>query len=280
MPALPPLHTVHLFPVLDQHLLTLLAELTPAQWELPTLAPRWRVRDVALHLLDGNLRSLSMLRDGYFGVQPTGGSYPEIVTFLNQLNADWITAGQRLSPQIIRWLLEVSGPAYNRYLAGLDPEAPATFAVAWAGESESANWFHIARDYTEKWHHQQQIRQAVGQPAALLTRELYHPFLATCLRALPYHYREVAAETGQVIAVVVTGAAGGTWYLRRTASGWELGEAPEAAGPVAATITIEGDVAWRLFTKSLPRPLAEASIQLSGERHLGEPIFGLITVMG
>jgi hypothetical protein len=35
--------------------------------------------------------------------------------------------------------------------------------VAWAGEAESKNWFHVARDYSEKWHHQQQIREAVSQ---------------------------------------------------------------------------------------------------------------------
>ncbi|MCB2376987.1 maleylpyruvate isomerase family mycothiol-dependent enzyme [Hymenobacter sp. BT635] len=278
MQPLPPLHTVHLFSKLDQLLLDVLAALPPEQWERPTLAPRWRVRDVALHLLDGNLRSLSMLRDGYFGVQPAGASYSEIVAFLDQLNAEWVGAGQRLSPAVIRWLLAVSGPEYHRYLAGLDPAAPATFAVAWAGETTSANWFHVARDYTEKWHHQQQIRQAVGQEAPLLTRELYHPFLATCLRALPHHYRDVAAPPGQTISFTVTGDAGDTWYLQRAAQGWLLGQ--QYSGPVAASLTIEGAVAWRLFTKSLPRPQADTWITCTGEPRLWEPFFGLITVMG
>ncbi|WP_262712970.1 hypothetical protein [Hymenobacter elongatus] len=40
MQPLPPLHTAHLFPVLNQLLLKLLAGLTPEQWELPTLAPQ------------------------------------------------------------------------------------------------------------------------------------------------------------------------------------------------------------------------------------------------
>ncbi|TGE28625.1 maleylpyruvate isomerase N-terminal domain-containing protein [Hymenobacter metallicola] len=279
MQPLTPLLTSHLFPVLDQHLLQLLQSLEPEQWELPTLAPRWRVRDVALHLLDGNLRTLSMLRDGYFGQQPSGFSYPELVQFLDQLNADWVKAGQRLSPGVIRWLLELSGPEYSRYLAGLDPAAPALFSVAWAGETESANWFHIARDYTEKWHHQQQIRQAVGQEQALLTRELYHPFLATCLRALPHHYREVEAAAGSTIAFIITGAAADTWYLQRTdQASWQLGQ--HYTGPLAASVTIDEAVAWRLFTKSLPRSLAETHLQRQGPGLLTEPVFGLITVMG
>ncbi|TGE24399.1 maleylpyruvate isomerase family mycothiol-dependent enzyme [Hymenobacter aquaticus] len=279
MQPLPPLRTAHLFPVLDQHLLTVLASLRPEQWERPTLAPGWQVCDVALHLLDGNLRSLSMLRDGHFGGQPAGTSYPEIVAFLNQLNAEWVVAGRRLSPAVIRWLLEVSGPEYNRYLASLDPAAPAPFSVAWAGEAVSANWFHVARDYTEKWHHQQQIRQAVGQEPPLLTRELYHPFLSTCLRALPHHYRHVGAEPGQVISFAVTGPAADTWYLRRSASGrWELGQ--HYAGPLAAEVTLEGNVAWRLFTKSLPRDQAARWVQCKGEERLSEPFFELVAVMG
>jgi hypothetical protein len=48
-------------------------------------------------------------------------------------------------------------------LKELDPFAEAIFSVGWAGEEKSLNWFHIAREYTEKWHHQQQIRLAVGQ---------------------------------------------------------------------------------------------------------------------
>ncbi|QDA62014.1 maleylpyruvate isomerase N-terminal domain-containing protein [Hymenobacter jejuensis] len=278
MTALAPLHTIHLFPVLDQHLGELLRSLTPADWERPTVAPKWRVRDVALHLLDVNLRTLSMLRDGHYGSPgPSGDSYAEIVAYLNRLNAEWVTVGQRLSPQVITWLLELSGPTCHTFLSQLDPLAPATFAVGWAGDTVSPNWFHIARDYTEKWHHQQQIRKAVGQEAPLLQAELYQPFLATSVRALPHHYRHVAAELGQVVQVTITGSGGDTWYLNQEATGWSLTQ--ESAGEVVTEITLEGAVAWRLFTKSLPRPQAQRHIQIAGEQRLGEPIFELLAVM-
>ncbi|ALD20911.1 maleylpyruvate isomerase N-terminal domain-containing protein [Hymenobacter sp. DG25A] len=273
-----PLHTVHLLPLLDEKLLTLLRSLKPEDWERPTLAPAWRVRDVALHLLDGNLRTLSMLRDGYFGQAPASGSYADVVTFLNQLNADWVAAGQRLSPAVITWLLALSGPEYNQYLASLDPQAPAVFSVAWAGEEQSANWFHTAREYTEKWHHQQQIRQAVGQEAALLTAELYYPFLDTCLRALPHHYRNTEAGEGATVLITVTGEGGGHWQLRRLSQAWKL-EAPGNAQPPTTHITLAGAVAWRLFTNSLPRTLAESHVHTSGEARLAEPLFSLLTVM-
>ncbi|MBG8554715.1 maleylpyruvate isomerase N-terminal domain-containing protein [Hymenobacter guriensis] len=273
-----PIQTVHLFPVLDEHLLALLRGLRPEQWELPTVAPRWRVRDVALHLLDGNLRALSMLRDGYFGQAPAVTDYAGIVQFLDGLNSSWVQAGQRLSPAVITWLLELSGPEYNQLLASLDPQAPAAFSVAWAGELESRNWFHVARDYTEKWHHQQQIRQAVGEEQALLKAELYHPFLQTCLRAWPWHYRHVAAPEGTQLGLCITGEGGGDWHLRRQENAWQL-EEYEATEP-SARITLDGSVAWRLFTKSLPRAAAEQYVHLEGDPALTEPFFSLLTIMG
>ena len=46
------------------------------------------VKDLASHLLDGNLRTLSMLRDDYAGEAPSDVSYAGIVANLNRLNAD------------------------------------------------------------------------------------------------------------------------------------------------------------------------------------------------
>src|SRR5690242_7833268 len=62
---LPPLATAPLFPRLHADLLALLRSLEPADWERPTVAGAWRVRDVAAHLLDGELRTLAAHRDGH-----------------------------------------------------------------------------------------------------------------------------------------------------------------------------------------------------------------------
>ncbi|GAB3832763.1 maleylpyruvate isomerase N-terminal domain-containing protein [Hymenobacter jeollabukensis] len=275
----PPIVTLPLFAELDRLLLDFLRTLTPEEWERQTLAPRWRVMDVALHLLDGNLRTLSMLRDGHFGVAPTGdmGTHTGLVEFLNQLNADWITATRRLSPQVVVWLLELTGREYSAFLPTLDPWAPAAFAVAWAGEAESANWFHVAREYTEKWHHQQQIRQAVGRGEdALLAPTLYEPYLQTSMRALPHHYRTVLAPEGTQLRVRLSGPATGEWQLVRTADHWEL--TPERPTP-DATVTIDGAVAWRLFSNELDPTDAARHVHTEGEQWLGEKIMDLVAVM-
>jgi uncharacterized protein (TIGR03083 family) len=271
-----PIVTLPLFPELDRLLLELLRSLSPADWQRPTLARGWTVKDIAAHLLDGNLRTLSMLRDGHFGEAPEDFGYAGIVAYLNRLNADWVRAARRLSPTVLMELLEQSGAEYTAYLNTLDPWAPATFSVAWAGESESQNWFHIARDYTEKWHHQQQIREAVGQAEALMTPELFRPLIETLLRGLPHAYRAVEAPLGTRLQVTIGSEAGGAWQLARTADGWQLAE--NALAP-AATIRLAPAVAWKLFTKGLSPAEARQQAQVSGEEELVAPLFRLLAVM-
>jgi len=53
MKPLAPILTSELFPELRGHLLSLLADLAPDDWLVPTAAGQWNVKDVALHLLGG-----------------------------------------------------------------------------------------------------------------------------------------------------------------------------------------------------------------------------------
>ncbi|GAB2849231.1 maleylpyruvate isomerase N-terminal domain-containing protein [Hymenobacter ruber] len=273
-----PIETLPLFPELDHLLLELLQSLTPADWQRPTLARQWTVKDIAAHLLDGNLRTLSMLRDGYFGEAPNDFSYTGMVAYLNRLNADWVRAARRLSPAVlIDWLAQ-SGAEYTAYLNTLDPWGPAPWPVGWAGESESLNWFHIARDYTEKWHHQQQIREALGQSAPLMEPALFRPFIETMMRGLPHAYRAVAAPVGTVVRVVISGNAGGVWELNRAAEGWHL-QPPGAAAP-AATLTLAPADAWQLFTKGLGAAEARERAQVAGDENLVLAALRMVAVMG
>ena len=193
--------TVHLFAALEEKLIDLLHSLTPEDWDKPTIAKLWTVKDVAAHLLDGNLRTISMLRDQYFGESFTGD---DLVSFLNRLNAGFVSAMKRVSPALLMQLMEVTGKQYTELVTSGDPMATAVFAVSWAGEEKSVNWFHIAREYTERWHHQQQIRDAVGKPG-IMTKQLYYPVIDTFMRALPYTYRDTNAMPGTVVQVTISG---------------------------------------------------------------------------
>jgi len=178
---------------------------------------------VAAHLLDNNIRAWSILRDGYRGEKYSGSdSYDDLVVFLNKLNADWVRAFRRVSPAVLTDLLEVTGRPFCEYMQSLDPTATAAISVAWAGESESQNWFHVAREYTEKWHHQQQIRLATGDDGVLMADRFYLPYLDTSMRALPHHYRSVNAAPGTIIQFTVSGLHSARWYLVRVNNRWEL----------------------------------------------------------
>lgn len=269
--------TVHLMPEIDKLLIELLESLSLSDWEKQTIAPKWKVKDVAAHLLDGNLRSLSMLRDGYYGEKPEGvNSYKDLIDFLNRLNADWVKATKRLSPTVLINLLKVTGKEYCDFLATLNLDEKAGFSVAWAGENESKNWFHIAREYTEKWHHQQQIRLAVGDEQQLLENKWYLPYLDTSVRAIPHHYREVKGENKDVVQFTFVGKTEKSWFLYYD-NGWELltsaNEAPKCE------VKIRNEYAWKIFTKGITRAEAIEASEIIGDKRLGERIFDMIAVM-
>ncbi|MBL0741327.1 maleylpyruvate isomerase N-terminal domain-containing protein [Chryseolinea lacunae] len=271
-----PIPTLHLFPLLDQKLIELLRSLSPTEWQQHTRAKLWTVKDIAAHLLDGNLRTLAMSRDRYFGeAPPEQNTYPVLVKYLNQLNADWVRAAKRVSPIVLIELLESTGKAYAEHLQTLDPFGEAIFSVGWAGEERSFNWFHIAREYTEKWHHQQQIREAVNKPG-IASKELYYPVLDTFVQALPHHYRDVIAPLGAGLKVNITGEAGGSWFLLRENQHWRI---TKESVPHHAEVILDDDTAWKLFTKGLSSAEAHHHVVLKGDAALVNPFLSLVAVM-
>lgn len=196
-----------------------------------------------------------MLRDGDAGeVQPTINSYQDLVDYLNRLNVAWTQAMKRVSPKILIELLESYGKEYCDYLKTLNLFDKAKFSIAWAGENESANWFHIAREYTEKWHHQQQIRYAVGQEKPLYEENLYLPYLETSMRALPHHYRKIATSEGNSVKFTVENVKHATWYLVFQEKAWHLTK--DNLGSIICEVTVKPEIAWRIFSKGITKELA------------------------
>lgn len=256
---------LHLFPTLDTALINLLSELDHHQWNKDTLCKKWKVKDIAAHLLDGALRRLSAGRDSYSLPTPEFSNYRELVDYLNTLNADWVQAYQRVSPQIITEQLSHAQEQLFAYLSSLDPDAKAIFPVAWAGEHSSSNRFDIAREYTERWHHQQQIRHAVGA-ISILTKKLYHPFLEICMHALPYHYRNVEVGDGTLIRIEVVGESGGVWSIQQNLGAWSFSDSSAQADSM---VFIDENIAWMLFSNNIEVNEASQFWQVLGNRELG-----------
>ncbi|PYY19341.1 MAG: hypothetical protein DMG60_04665 [Acidobacteria bacterium] len=274
--SLNPILTLDLFPILEGKLIELLRCLRHDDWLRPTLAKRWTVKDVASHLLDGNLKRLSIQRDGFFGLMaPPREGYEAFVAFINRNNADWVQAARRLSPRVLIDLMEITSKEVQELFHGLDPHAPALWGVSWAGEEASANWFDIAREYTERWHHQQQIRLAVERPG-ICGRELYFPVLETFMRGMPHAFRSVKAREGTAVEIQISGEAGGSWFVEKSDSNWHL----ELHAPSAdATLKMDQELAWRVFTKAVDAQAAAGEVEITGDRSLAMQALSLVAVL-
>lgn len=277
MRPLKPIYTTDLFEPLHTELIALLRGLSPEDWTRPTVAGSWRVRDVVAHLLDNDLRVLSYIRDGH-SLPPTEpvDEYADLVRFLDRINAEWVTASQRLSPGVLTDLLATTGSGVAEAFASLPPHDPAIFAVTWAGEDESENWMDIGRNYTERWHHQMQIRNAVGAPSLFERRWLY-PLLDLSVRALPYAYRGIEAAPGASIVVEVDGPGGGAWSLVRGEATWTVYQ--DAAPSPDALIRLDADTAWKSLYHALELDEARSRARVEGDEALAAPFFGTRSVM-
>jgi len=273
---LKPLLTAHLFPKLDGMLVELLRSLAPEDWEKQTVSPKWKVKDVAAHLLDTALRGVSIGRDGYVAESPRITSAADLAAFINRLNGEGVTVYRRLSPPVLIRLVEVAAKSLAEFHASRDPHATAPYGVSWAGEEKSANWFDTAREFSERWHHQQQIRLAVNKPG-IMTRELYYPVLDCFLRALPFTYRNFAAKPGTYAQFIVSGDCGGSWYLHRAGESWQLIEKP--FGEKTSETIIPQEIAWCIFTKGTDRDSALSQARISGDTKLGQHVLGMISIV-
>jgi len=146
-------------------LLALLASLGDADWAAPTEAGHWTVKDVALHLLDDNLGWLSRDRDkDASGLLDASGDHRQFVAALDAKNQRWVDGAHGLSPQVLRDLLAWSGDQVGDYVAAADMHEPSL--VSWASHDPVPRWLDLARDLTERWVHQQHIRDAVREPGS------------------------------------------------------------------------------------------------------------------
>ena len=272
----------HLFRPLGDELVTLLRELPADAWSLSTVCRGWQVRDIAAHLLDSGLRRLSFGRDALALLPPPRpiAGYGDLVAFLDQLNGDWVTAMRRLSPRILTELMAWLEPQLAEHLASIDPDGTALFSVAWAGEETSAAWFDVARELTERWLHQQQIRLAVGA-RPLDDAETSAAVFDTLLRAFPHAYASLDAAVGSNVSIAIGGERLLTYTLERANEGWVVlgGTATPPRGRRHASVRLDEQTAWLMLSKGIPPDEARERATVTGDAPLLDPFFGTLAVM-
>ncbi len=273
MKPVEPIFVVDLFEPMLGHLLQLLRQLSEQQWRSATPCEGWTVKDIALHLLGDEIGQLSRGRD-----KDSSSIFPpglDLVSSINRQNALWVEATRRMSPRLICDLLDVTGHEVVHYFKGLDLTAM-NGPVSWAGPDPAPVWFDVAREYTERWHHQQHIREAVGQPG--LTEAVFlRPVLDTFVRALPYTFRAVSAPEQAVVKLTVVGDAGQSWYLLRKEARWSL--FTETPFSPAAIVTIDQETAWRLFTKGIAKEPAKEKARIEGNEALASTLFEAVAII-
>ncbi len=270
-----PVLTAHLFPPVLDALLDLLYYLTPAEWGMPTVSAGWTVKDTALHLLGDEVAVLSSRRDSFSETGGPGPSWPELVAWLNASNEAWVRAARRISPRLLCDLLRFTGHQANAYFQKLDPYALGG-PVSWAGPGPAPVWLDLAREYTERWHHQQHIRDAVGKPG-LVEPQYFQPVLGTFVYALPYTYREVNSPDGTCVTLSIIGKSESTWSILREDKRWQLysGKPPQ---PQVEVILPE-NVAWRLFTRGISKENGQKLATFRGNEALGAQLLEMVSII-
>jgi uncharacterized protein (TIGR03083 family) len=276
---LQPIDPLDLFSGERAALLALLRDLSPAEWAAPTVCAGWSVQDVALHLLGDDLGRLSWGRDGFVSPAFAAGldvsTLPGLVAAIDRQNAVWVEGTRRNSPRLVIELLTMTGDLTEAYFRSLDLAALG-MPVDWAGPEPAPIWLDLTREYTERWVHQQHIRDAVGRPGMTDARWL-GPVLAAFMYAVPRALSGVSAPDGTAVRCIISGNAGGEWVALRWGGAWVLGSTSDTTAD--ATVTLDQDVAWRLFTKGMSREDAQERSLITGDPLLAGQIFDTVSIL-
>jgi len=224
-------------------------------------------------VVGGDLSNLARRRDAWSPVAPAPGE--SIVAFVNRFNEEWVAAARRISPALLADMVEQLGEPIAAYFGSLDPHALGG-AVTWAGPDPAPVWLDVAREYTERWLHQQHVRDAVGRPGQREPRFLA-PVLATFVRALPHAYRAADAPEGTTIGVRIDGDSGGAWSVVRADGRWRLYEG--TTDNAIATVRMSDDTAWRLLTRGLSSDAANRAVALEGDRALAARVLDAVAII-
>ncbi len=272
---LPAIDARELIHEVREALLQLLGELDDGAWIASTVNPGWDVHDVALHLLGDDVGWLSARRDEYRSAGVSTEDFGGLATMIEAANERWVQATRSISPRLTLELLRFVGGRFDDHVRLVDLDSEGS-PVRWSGRGPSPAWLDIAREYTERWMHQQQIREAVGLPRLAEPRWL-HPVLDIFMRALPRAFDHASAPEGVGVTVTVEGPAGGSWSVRRGPDRWHL--VAGAAEHPAASVRMPEDIAWRLLCRNISVETAVRQIKTTGDGSLAMAAYRAVAVM-
>ena len=259
-----------------EQLLQLLRQLPPAAWSRPTICPGWDVHDVVGHLVHDYVRRLSGTRDGHIAAWVVPGE--ELAQSLNRVNQEFVLVARTFSARLLTDLIAHLGPQLDELWTGLQMDSLGG-AVSWVTPHvEAPVWLDVAREYTEFWVHQQQIRDAVGRPGARQP-ELLVAVVDAFVRSLPRALAATAAPSGTAVTmnVDVTEDVSTAWTATRDGQGWWLDRRSNQSAD--AHIHLTADTLWRLATRGLNPSAALGRIHINGDPALAAAALQLVSIV-
>lgn len=225
-----------------RRLLSFLRGLDESDWRLPTACDGWSVADVVAHMLGDVLGRISGARDQAGRVAPLSGETLE--QFIDRINGEWVVGCRKLSPRVLIEMLEWAGHDHDFHWFDLDPWAP-SLGVSWAGVDPAPVWFDAARDITEFWVHERQLRDAVGDSG--MPSPSVDIVLDVFVRGLP-HSLSMAGDLGGVDSFrLSTESASATWLFEIVDGAWQIA-APGSIRPTTE-MAFGPELLWRRWTR-------------------------------
>jgi uncharacterized damage-inducible protein DinB len=218
-------------------LIRFLAGVTEEEWLAPTAAPPWTVKDIALHLLDDDLTWLSRERDGEVSGLVDMSDRHAFPQLLAEKNQRWVDAAGVMSRRVVIDLLQWSGQQVDALHAARDLLGEGR--VSWASDEPVPYWFNLAQEFTERWIHQQQIREAVGRV------EDHETSLPEVLETFVWAFPHQLGAVTDVHAVEIAIDTIGVW-----------------------TVTAGDEAGWSFATGTVPNPDARLRLTADGGRRM------------
>lgn len=260
---------LHLYPAERAELVSLLRDLRPDEWDAPTECPAWSVKGIALHILGDDFSLLSRQRDGATPSVVLDGTENLLAGVLDRFNEQWVSAATFFSPELLVELLERTGEWTHRWYTDVDPDRLGE-PVWFVSPEPAPYWMISARELSERWIHQWQIRRAVGRPG--LPHDPYtRAATAVVVRGFPQGFSVLPAPDGTTVAITL---ADDGWTLRRDGGTWSLTDGASAGATVR--IDLDDDTAAGLFSRGLSVDDAQARLRIEGDEELAGALrFGL-----
>ena len=194
-----------------------------SEWDLPTPAEGWAVRDQVSHLaFFDDLGRMAMVEPEVFAVKAEG-----IIESGRDPMQEHLVAGRSMGGDALLEWWSGAHRAMAEAFAGADPSA----RVPWFGPPMGAMSFVSAR-LMETWAHGQDLADAFGRVRVPTDRLRHVAHLGVRARPFSYAVRGLAVPTGR-IDVVLTAPSGAelVWEVGDEAGGGDAAPAGSVSGP-------------------------------------------------